>query len=354
MTPDLWGTQTTQHRTRKIRPNATGNGHDMQSAQDLGSVTGVKVVYIAGCSYSGSTLLGLLLGSQDRAVYAGELKQFWRPPNPQWLAHLICTCGRSYESCAFWAGVRDLRDSSRDPNPLPGLHWRKLLFFGRLLTPLPLGRPAQTAYGALVKTIHWRAAADGRDVEYLVDSSKSIAALDELARSPNVKTYVIHLVRDGTAVVDSFKRKGFGRWRGMITWSAVNLLLLLYLRRRKLPRLRLDYGALCLDTAAQCHRLNAFLGLELSPDSLLDDVRSSEYHVFRGSKSRASGEFAGLRYRGRTPTTNWADRLLATLVVEPLNRLLGITSRTRFHAPSVDGDDGYDPEGSGPPESTRS
>lgn len=162
------------------------------------------------------------------------------------------------------------------------------------------------------------------------DGGPLIAALDELARSPNVKTYVIHLVRDGKAVVDSFKRRGFGRWRGMITWSAVNLLLVLYLRRRKLPRLRLDYGALCLDTATQCQRLNAFLGLELSPDSLLDDVRSSAYHVFRGNKSRASGEFADLRYRGRMPATNWADRLLATLAVEPLNRLLGITPRTHF------------------------
>ncbi|MEE8550243.1 MAG: hypothetical protein V3T08_03210 [Gemmatimonadota bacterium] len=295
-------------------------------------MTGVKVVYIAGCSFSGSTLLGLLLGSQDRAVYAGELKQFWRPPKRHVPGHFICTCGRSYESCAFWARVCDLRDSSTDPNPPPDLHWRNLLFFGRLLTPLPLGRPTPTAYGALVKMIHWRTAADGRAVEYLVDSSKSIAALDELARSPNVKTYVIHLVRDGKAVVDSFKRRGFGRWRGMITWSAVNLLLLLYLRRRKLPRLRLDYGALCLDTATQCHRLNAFLGLELSPDSLLDDVRSSAYHVFRANMSRASGwEFAGLRYRGRMPATNWADRLLAALAVAPLNRLLGITPRTHFH-----------------------
>ncbi len=78
--------------------------------------------------------------------------------------------------------------------------------------------------------------------------------------------------------------------------------------------------------------MNAFLGLELSPDSLLDDVRSSAYHVFRANMSRASGwEFAGLRYRGRMPATNWADRLLAPLAVAPLNRLLGITPRTHFH-----------------------
>ncbi len=292
-------------------------------------MTRVKVLYIAGCSFSGSTLLGLLLGSQTGALYAGELKQFWRPPKRHVPGHFICTCGLSYESCGFWGRVCDLAQSQTDPNPAPGFSRRNLLLFMHLLTPLALGRPTPTAYGTLVKTIHRTASADGLHIEYLVDSSKSIAGLHELTRSQDVEIYVIHLVRDGEAVADSFKRRGLGRWRGLITWSGVNILLLLYLRRRKLPSLRLDYGALCLDTVSQCQRVNSFLGTDLSPDRLVVDVRATAYHVFRANMSvRSSGpEFAGLRYRGRLPASNWTHRLLASLVVAPLNRLLGITDR---------------------------
>jgi len=292
----------------------------------LPRVTGIKVVYIAGSSYSGSTLLGLLLGSQTDAVFAGELKQFWRPPNPRARVHQLCTCGLSYDACGFWKHIRDLNRSSTDPNPIPGLYWRNLLFFVRLLAPMPFRRSTPNAYGALVKTIHQTAAADGSTVQYVVDSSKSIWALDRLVQSKDVETHVIHLVRDGAAVLDSLKRRGFGRWRGMVSWSAVNLVLRLYVRRRRLPQLRLDYGALCLDTAAQCRRMNAFLGINLSPEHLVDDVRSTAYHIFRGGmKARDSAaEFAGIRYRRPAPASSWTDRLLSTLIAAPINRLLGI------------------------------
>ena len=33
----------------------------------------VKVVFITGSSYSGSTMLGLVLGSDDKAFFSGEV-----------------------------------------------------------------------------------------------------------------------------------------------------------------------------------------------------------------------------------------------------------------------------------------
>jgi hypothetical protein len=57
------------------------------------------------------------------------------------------------------------------------------------------------------------------------------------------------------------------------------------------------------------------------------DVRSTAYHVFRGGKEArdSAAEFAGIRYRRPTPASDWKDRLFATLLAAPINRLLGIT-----------------------------
>ena len=37
-----------------------------------------KIIFVAGISFSGSTLMGLMLGAQPNAVFGGELKDYKR------------------------------------------------------------------------------------------------------------------------------------------------------------------------------------------------------------------------------------------------------------------------------------
>ena len=62
------------------------------------------VVYVAGLSHSGSTLLHMMLASHPRAVGLGEAFKTLAP-GPSGLARSRsrrCTCGKAMEDCPFW------------------------------------------------------------------------------------------------------------------------------------------------------------------------------------------------------------------------------------------------------------
>ena len=285
----------------------------------------MKVVYIAASSFSGSTLLGLLLGSQPQAMYAGEVNNYLRRTRRQEQGHAFCSCGAGREHCPFWSLVRSQYPSEPDLNPAPGLSWRNVRLFGRALLALPGRERHPTAYGSLLEAIHGVASAERPDLLYVVDSSKSIAGLDALARSPGVELYVIHLVRDGVDVVGSYKRRGAGVWHAAVAWSVFNAFLSLYARRSRLRTMRLGYRQLCLETGTACERLNSFLGTGLEPGALVDVVSGTAYHVMGGNMpvSRAAAAFEGIRFRESRTELNALERFVAVPLVSPLTRLLG-------------------------------
>jgi len=190
----------------------------------------------------------------------------------------------------------------------------------------PPGRERHpTAYGSLLETIHGVASAERPDLLYVVDSSKSIASLDALARSPGVELYVIHLVRDGVDVVGSYKRRGVGVWYAAIAWSVFNAFLSLYARRSRLRTMRLGYRQLCLETGTACERLNSFLGTGLESGALVDAVSRTGYHVMGGNMpvSRGAASFEGIRFRESRKELSALERLVVVPLVSPLTRLLG-------------------------------
>jgi hypothetical protein len=285
----------------------------------------MKVVYIAASSFSGSTLLGLLLGSQPQAMYAGEVNNYLRRTRRQEQGHSFCSCGASREHCPFWSLVCSQYPSEPDLNPAPGLSWRNVRLVVRALLVPPGHERHPTTYGSLVGAIHGVASAERRDLLYVVDSSKSIAGLDALARSPGVELYVIHLVRNGVDVVGSYKRRGAGVWYAAIAWTVFNVFLSLYAKRGRFRTMRLGYRRLCLETGTECERLNSFLGTDLELDSLVEAVSSTDYHVMGGNMpvSRAAASFEGIRFRTSRRELNALERLVVVTLAGPLNWVLG-------------------------------
>lgn len=102
----------------------------------------VKVVFIMGSSYSGSTMLGLVLGSDDTAFFSGEVKQYMRRRDlkqRQSPGHHFCTCGERYEACPFWKSVHSSYGSQRNLNPVPGFSWSNLRLVTRVVIPVKRG-----------------------------------------------------------------------------------------------------------------------------------------------------------------------------------------------------------------------
>ncbi|MCP5113102.1 MAG: sulfotransferase, partial [bacterium] len=61
-----------------------------------------RILFIAGCWRSGSTLLGDLLGAVSGFCHVGELHHVWRRGlELNWL----CGCGERFRSCPFWREV---------------------------------------------------------------------------------------------------------------------------------------------------------------------------------------------------------------------------------------------------------
>lgn len=294
-----------------------------------------RVVFVAGSSYSGSTMFGLVLGSDPRAFFVGEPKQIARatgrdPPGGK--DRRVCTCGEFAGRCAFWSTVRRHYRSNEDLNSDPGLSRANVRLLLRILSPRRLRwRPREgTAYASLLEAIAKVAQVEKPGVEFVVDGSKSLSSLDALACSPDLDLVVVHLVRDCAAVADSYKDRGFSPLYGGFAWGVVNVLLRFYVWRRGIPVLTVGYEAFCRSPERELARVNRFLGTTLSTDEVPAAVRREPYHLFSGN-DRVRGrirEFAGIERHPDRVHLGRFERLAATGVGQLVRRLL------RFHDPA--------------------
>ena len=293
-----------------------------------GSSGVAKIVFVAGISFSGSTLMGLMLGSQPNALFAGELKDYMRRMESQIRGSgSFCSCRQSRETCPFWSVVQERYGCEAELNPAPGFSWRNLVLGLKLIAGIGLQREQVSAHGLLVKSIYEVARIQYPDVEYVVDTSKSINNLDAISRTPGVEVSVIHLIRNGTAVGASYQKRKSGLLYGMTTWSIGNLFIRLYLKRRKLRSIRVDYRSLCLGDESTYRTINEFLGTDLKLETATEDIKRTRYHIVSGNGKvrRSASDFQGIRYAESPLDGNWLERLVANVVIRPLNRSLGVT-----------------------------
>jgi len=85
----------------------------------------VKVIYIAGSTRSGSTLLGSILGQVEGVFFAGEVYRIWHPRDR---TAGLCSCGKKEEECEVWSAI--FKDAFGDINK-----HRKSALYERSLYP---------------------------------------------------------------------------------------------------------------------------------------------------------------------------------------------------------------------------
>jgi len=228
----------------------------------------VPVIYIAGSSHSGSTLLDLLLGSHSAVESVGEAKKI-----PELLSRVaagdspLCTCQDALLRCPLWGDIlaRGLGDLKHD---------------------------------AAANADLFRLVLEKQGKSVILDSSKTLGRALLLARSELFAPVFVHLVRDSRAVVFSSKRKrmrqksrGHGTFEIARGWQKLNARIPRRIGRKTAwPLLRVRYEDLTENPKSVLGTILAAAGLEWEEPMLR--FREHIHHNVEGNRMRMGSDSA--------------------------------------------------------------
>jgi hypothetical protein len=182
----------------------------MAHAPAVSQAEPTKVLFIAGYSRSGSTLLDRMLGELPGFVSTGELAYLWTRGLQQ---NRLCGCGAKFHDCAFWErvgvsafdgwGQLDIDHVARLRGEVLRHRYAHLLLEPRLSRPFELKlRSFAELLARLYKSI---AAVSGARV--IVDSTVDAPYGFLLRHVPDVEVRTVHLVRDSRATAFSWTKR---------------------------------------------------------------------------------------------------------------------------------------------------
>lgn len=262
-------------------------------------------VYIASPSFSGSTLLTMLLGGSPGVATVGEMKG-----GQEDLATYGCSCGALFIECPFWTKltaelkrrgfVYDLSDRRTMPAFfMPGSNvgdrFMRCAYgsagFERVrdavLSVWP-GCKERVAHVRRYTEAFIELVLQANGARVFVDSSKDPVRIKYLAGIPSLSLKVVHLIRDGRGVTNSAKKNmQFTAELAATEWRDTHLEIE-RVSRRYCPghMMRLMYEELCAEPEAVLTRVLQFAGL---PESYhLAAAAERELHVL-GNRMRLKG-----------------------------------------------------------------
>lgn len=233
----------------------------------------LRLVYVLGTWRSGSTILGVLLGSHPHIYTTGELYDLpGRYRNPK----RICSCGVPAAQCEFWAEVRNRCAGRVDLDAMARgeARFERYSSIPRTLLSASLGTEPFLAHVA--RSVEFlKVIAEVAGVPILVDLSKDPVRgmVRKSGRRFGLETYYIHIVRDGRAVIYSrLSRPGGGQirevvrnaWGMTVRWMMVNVLSTVLCGRPRRRYLRIRYEDLVAHPAKTMTTLGEFLEVDFS------------------------------------------------------------------------------------------
>lgn len=281
----------------KTLPDEAKNATHPAAAGTGGPRDSLKLVYVLGSYRSGSTILGILLGTHPQIVTTGELQalpaRFRDPSRP-------CSCGRPATECEFWSSVLARCSGRVDLEALAvGQHrYEHYPSLPRTAVSAKFGlEPLRTHAGRSAD--FQRVIAETAGVPTIVDLSKHPVRglVRKLQRPFGLEPYFLHLVRDGRAVMYSRLTRAQGgqfhevvrnAWGMSIRWVLVNLLSTMLCGRPRNRYLRVRYEDLVSDPAGTLTRIGAFLNLDFSSviSALADDNALPIHHLIDANRIR--------------------------------------------------------------------
>ncbi|HEV2361796.1 MAG TPA: hypothetical protein VGS21_08850 [Acidimicrobiales bacterium] len=304
-----------------------------------------KIIFVGGCTRSGSTVISDLIAQAPGVVSVGELANVWK-----WgyLENHLCGCGTPFLDCPFWNGVsqaafradtRDVpaRDLAAAQQKVKGTKVLLQLWFPRLRTTSY--KAALVEYVEVIESLY-DAIASVSGADLIVDSSKAPHDARLLRQAGRLESHMVHVVRDSRGFSYAYtkhKVQSDVHWkyqelprrpilRSVVTWSILNVMTELEGRRFETTQtcryeeVMRSPGAMLASMAdrfgeADVAERNGRTGREVTlPLS----------HTAAGNPSRFAGGTTTLRV-----DDEWVDvmpgrqRSLATLLTWPLLRRYG-------------------------------
>lgn len=201
----------------------------------------IRVLYIAGIGRSGSTLLNRSLGATPGFFAGGELMHFF---GRGVCSNELCACGSPFRECEVWGDViRELGPVATPDRAAAVDPFRHAITEGKHLPTMLLSpwkpsslRRRLEEYKETVVEVY-RAVRRVTGCQVLVDSSKNLSYARILQSVPELRIFVVHLVRDPRGVTFSMsktiRRPGVpwseeylsrrGPAAGSVLWMAANL-----------------------------------------------------------------------------------------------------------------------------------
>jgi hypothetical protein len=309
-----------------------------------------KIVYILGTGHSGSTLIDMFIGSRKEAFSLGELAFYSHYLNK--IPHIKidnvdgfkCTCGQYAWNCSFWKKVHEKVEKKNPIIKNRGyINTFKILI--NILNPFENYLSFSIDVGEnkeVLDSIFEEAKKLKKDAHFLVDSSKDPRRLYELIKDKNIDPddiYVLYLVRDGRAYVNSY-RKDIENIEGLdgrnilmtiVEWIGVHVASRRMLKKYKINHRVVVYKDLVGSPERFVSDIVGFLNLEDSRKitRILNKVNSSTYHNLHGNPIRFS-EIKDIYY-----DTSWKDELgtwtkvAISVIFYPFNKLWIFNSKKK-------------------------
>ena len=168
-------------------------------------VARTRVVFIAGTSWSGSTILEQALAQIEGWSSVGELYWLWDPHWPQ----MLCECGEEFGACPFWSAVLEEAYGSNREAVRSLVHDRgagllRHSILSTLTTAADLSNPgaALAELGSMIEPVY-RSVATVTGEDTVVDASKSGLWGLAVSLADSVDVRAVHLVRDPLEFVAS-------------------------------------------------------------------------------------------------------------------------------------------------------
>ena len=232
-----------------------------------------KLLYIFGAGHCGSTLLSIFLNAQDGVFCAGEVWNLADVGLPD-----------DAEGGDIWkASVNHYEAAGGNFAQLLSQSKTRFALLGRTEKP-DRTRIERDAFAFLDA----QAAVTGNDV--IVDTSRGWRRLDMLLAACPDDVYVLHLKRDGRAIVHSYSTKYEGRYLGATRRWVVSILSrwALRLRHRNTHWLELRYEDFCAAPEQETARILRFVGQDPGTD-ILAPGPDKPYIAIAGNRMRKTG-----------------------------------------------------------------
>lgn len=263
-----------------------------------------QLVYIAGSSRTGSTLLDLLLNNHDKIMSVGELDRiaFFLNRSGE-----TCSCGKCVNECEFWRHVQHLGcknigvdlDTPLLERRLPSYRVNCVSAMQKYFHKLILVQPFRSLYQLAICSVlrPYRQAGlncffwfemirQASGCPIIVDSSKVALRMKALYYMEPWSYRIIHMIRDGRAVAASeIRRTGRPMQVAANRWQMAQKKVFWCLKGiPKTQVYRLRYEIFCQDPETSMREICDFIGVKYEPNLLT--LKKHDIHNIGGNPMR--------------------------------------------------------------------